>query len=68
MKSYRADYIRRHYSLACEEGVWTARMGAAAVISGSDREAVVAQARRQWGHFFWSDEAEAFNEIFRRAS
>lgn len=67
--SYRAEYIRRHYSLTCEDGVWVARMGGGfSVISGPDRERVVREARCRWGHFNFQDEVDAFNEIFRRAS
>lgn len=60
----RADYIRRYYTLSCEDGIYTARKGGADAISSNSKAIVVREARRRWGHFNHQDEAEAFAETF----
>jgi hypothetical protein len=68
--SHRAAYISTHYTLGREGDEWVARMlssdGARTVseFRGADRARVAFEARRHWGHFNYSDEAEAFGKIF----
>lgn len=67
--SFRAAYIRSHYTLTTEGDESVARMlssdGSRTVSEfRGTRPHVIFEARRHWGHFNYADEAEAFASIF----
>lgn len=72
--SCRAEWVRTHYALnshrvSPDRVVWIAlsygkRRKIMGRIEGTDRDTVIAEARKWWGHFNYADEAEAFNRIF----
>lgn len=73
----RAQYIRDHYRLSqLPDGRWEAVSEHGGIHSQTgepwysytafrgDRAAVIGEARRQWGHLNFEDEAAAFVQIF----
>jgi len=70
--SRRAESIRKAFSLRTTatgyEALWKRPDGSIfAAITGSSRAVVIRNARCNWGHFNFEDEAEAFAEIFPAA-
>lgn len=69
-ESRRARYIADHFALHLRDGWYVAvkyrhpGRDVAAEFVGSDRAAICSRARREWGHFNYADEAEAFDRIF----
>lgn len=72
----RAKWVKDHYELATIDGGFEARSYGldpqdgrrpeiADRIAGADRAEVCRAARCRWGHFNFTDEAEAFSRIFR---
>lgn len=68
-KSERAQYIASNYSLTkAADGRWHALNLYQGRVWGEffgTREEVIRNARCQWGHFNFEDEAAEFNRIFR---
>lgn len=60
----REQYIRANFRLHETSQGWRAIYFGVAQIDGATKKEVVNQARARWGHFNFSDEARAFNEIF----
>lgn len=67
--SDRAAYIRANYSLEQTATGWRAvslyQGRVFSEIVAASRETVTHNARCRWGHFNYSDECRAFDEIFR---
>ena len=72
----RAQYIRDHYKLERTADGWRAVSNHGGISNGrawhshseitdSNRATLIARVRREWGHFNFEDEAEAFAEVFR---
>ena len=60
----RREYIRANFSLTQNDDMaWVAESRWTRIV-GSDRGAVIAEARRRFGHFNFDDEAEEFSRIF----
>ena len=59
----RRDYIKHNYSLRETAGGWIAK-SPYGEISSRNRCETIRRARRNWGHFNFEDEAEAFGKIF----
>jgi len=59
----RTTYIAKNYSLTQRDGLWVGRSHGSEIVSES-KGRVIFEARRQWGHFNYQDEADAFGAIF----
>jgi len=68
----RQQWIRDHYALRLTGGVWEAVSFHSdptippAIIREPTRALVIREAHREWNHFNFCDEAQAFSEIFPR--
>jgi len=63
----RVAYIRDNFSLNyySDNQEWIAAWKGFCTFTSKDKAYVISKARREWGHFNFEDESEAFAEIFR---